>query len=868
MKSNALILFFLLFQITNSLIAQNSKLNYGLKQVSSINPPTFSQQGGFYSSQFNLILNASNINDTIFYTLDGSEPTRNSIFYSVPILIKSRIGDPNILSVIPTNYVQTGLWTFSQPGGEVFKCTVVKAKCFSGNNTPSATITNTFFVDPNMIGRYDMPLISLSTNAENLFSDTSGIYVPGVNYQSGDDGTGNYFQTGTSWERPAHIEYFSTSGNKEMEQNVNIRIHGGDTRLLPQKALRLYADTFFNYNFFPKKNITNFKNIVLRNSGNDNVSTMFRDAFMSDLLPEMGSGLEYQAYRPSVLFINGEFWGIHNIRERIDKYFISENTGFDPDNLDLLEKHGIVDEGDNINYFLWYNFLDGADMTIPANYDYMSSLIDIENFTDYNIAQIYFSNIDWPGNNRNYWRPVVQGGKWRWIVFDTDFGFGLENYSDFDNNTLAFATTPNGPTSPPPWNANYPFATMQLRKMLQNTKFRNDFVNRFADMLNTTFSSGRVINKINDFQMQYINVMPEHIERWSKPATFNDWINNVQLLRNFASNRPHFIRKYIIEYFNEIENLAQDITDTSFVTLNTPDTLMGFIKINTIRPTLYPWTGIYFHNVPIPLKAIAKQGFKFKEWDGTGITNNEIEINLISDTSFTAIFEIDTTYVPHLAFINELMASNSSTIADEFGEYDDWIELYNPNQDTVNIGGIYITDDLSNHQKCKIPNNTNITKIPPLGFLLLWADGTPEQGALHLNFKLSASGEAIGIFDSSLTVIDTIIFGTQANNISYGRFPDGVNFWCFFGTPTPDASNAVNNINELKDSSKIFLFPNPICNGYLNLFQEVKSLQIFNALGQILLSVENVRNIDIHYLPRGIYFARINIFFTAKFIIQ
>ncbi len=866
MKISSFIILSFFFFI-NSFYAQSNYLKENSKQVNAINPPTFSQQGGFYNSQFNLILSASNIYDTVYYSLDGSEPTRNSNKYSVPLLIKSRIGDPNFFSIIPTNYVQTGLWAFTQPAGEVFKSTIVKAKSFSGNNAPSATITNTYFVDNSMIGRYDMPVISLTTNAKNLFSDSIGIYVPGIHYAVGDDGTGNYFQTGSLWERPAHIEYFSTTGNKEMEQDVNIRIHGGDTRLLPQKALRLYADTFFNFKFFPHKNITSFKTIMLRNSGNDNISTMFRDAFMSDMLPEMGSGLEYQAYAPAVLFIDGEFWGIHNIRERIDKYFINENCSVNPDSIDLLEKHGIVDEGDNLNYFLWYNFLDGADMTIAANYDYMASLIDINNFTDYNIAQIFFSNIDWPSNNRDYWRPKTQGGKWRWVTYDTDFGFGLENYSDYDNNTLVFATTPNGPTSPPTWNTNYPFATMQLRKMLENARFRNDFVNRFADMLNTTFSTARVINKINNFQTQYSHVMPEHIDRWSKPASYNDWIDNVQHLRNFAFNRPHYMRRYIIEYFNEIETLSQNITDTSYVTLNTPDTTMGYIKISTVRPITYPWTGIYFHDVPIPLKAKAKPGYKFVEWAGTGSTNPDIEINLLSDTSFTAIFEIDTNYVPHLVFINELMASNSSTIADEFGEYDDWIELYNPNADTVDIRGLFITDDFSIPKKHQIPSNTNITKIPPLGYLLLWADGTPAQGPLHLNFKLSASGEAVGIYDTSLTVIDTVRFGIQTNNVSYGRFPDGNSYWRLFGNPTPGASNNNNSVNDFEINSRLYIYPNPPDDDFINLSKEVKNLELYNCFGQKILALENVQRVDIHHLSKGIYFARINNFFTVKLII-
>ena len=836
-----LVFIHILLLLITSASAQQSNSDNNVKQINALNPPVFSHPGGFYTSSINLTISSTNGNDTIYYTLDGSEPTRTAPFYILPLLIESRAGDANVISTNPTNFVQTGSWVYQAPVGNVFKATVIKAKCFSGNNTPSETVTQSYFVDNSMFSRYDMPVMSLTTNPENLFSDSIGIYVPGINYQAGDDGTGNYFQTGTLWERPAYIEYFTTTGNKELAQNANIRIHGGDTRLLPQKALRLYADTFFSYKFFSDKNISSFKTILLRNSGNDNVSTMFRDAFMSDLLPEMGSGLEYLAYQPIVLFINGEFWGIHNLRERIDKYYINTNCNVNADSIDYLEKQGLVIEGDNLHYYMWYNFLESADMTIPANYDYMSTMIDIDNFTDYNIAQIFFSNIDWPGNNRDFWRPKTQEGKWRWIVFDTDFGFGLESFSNYDNNTLVFATTPNGPTSPPSWNTNYPYATLQLRKMLQNTTFRNDFVNRFADMLNTTFKSNHVVDKINTFEQQYMNVMPEHIDRWSKPATYNDWLANVEHLRVFAQNRPEYMRKFIMEYFNEVENLSQDITDTSTVTVIVSDSIMGYIKISTLRPTSYPWSGTYFHNVPVPLKAFAKPGYKFVEWTGTGITSPSIEIDLLSDTSFTAVFEIDTTYVPHLVFINEFLASNNSSITDEYGEYDDWIELYNPNIDTVDIGGLYITDDLSIPQKHQITANTNATKIPPFGYLLLWADGMPTQGPLHLNFKLSGTGEVIGIYDTTLTVIDSIVFGVQSDNVSFGRFPDGNSFWRFFGTPTPGATNSVLSINDCKTDKTISIFPNPVCGDFINLSNEVKSIQIYNYLGQIVYSLENAK---------------------------
>lgn len=829
---------------------------FAVCRAQTLNPPVFSHGGGFYTLPFQLTLTPSQSSDTIYYTLDGSAPDRSSAVYLTPLQIQSRTGDTNVLSVIQTNFVQAGDWAYEAPQTEVFKATVVRARSFSGNSTPSAIATQTYFVDSFIFNRYALPVVSLVTDAANLFSDSTGIYVPGISY-TGSDNTGNYFETGSNWERPVHFEYFSAAGAGNYATDATVRIHGGDTRLLPQKALRLYADTFFNYPFFPDKNISAFKTLMLRNSGNDNTHTMFRDVFMSELARDMGSGLEYQAGFPVVVFINGEFWGIHNLRERTDKYYIGSNSGADPDNIDYLEKHGVVKEGDNLHYFQWYNYLESADMTLQAGYDYMKGMIDIPDFIDYNIAQLYFANIDWPSNNRDYWRPRVAGGLWRWVVFDTDFGFGLESYNNYDNNTLVFATTPNGPTSPPAWNTNYPFATLQLRKMLQNSTFRNDFVNRFADMLNTVFRSDTVENRINNFEQRYATAMPEHIARWSKPQDMASWHSNVEQLRNFAQNRPAYMRKYIMDYFNETEPLSQDVSDTSAITVTVNDSLMGHVVLSTIRPPFYPWSGVYFHNVPVPLEAKARTGYRFVEWAGTGVSTPGIIVNLQGDTSFTAMFEADPNYIPKLLFINEFMASNTSGLQDEYGEQDDWIEIFNPGYDTIDLAGFYITDDLSQPQKHQFAAGYADTKIPPEGFNILWADGTPVQGPLHLGFKLSGTGESIALYDSTLTLIDAITFGTQSDNVSYGRFPDGYNNWRYFGVPTPGSPNSTAHIQNNTNDTVIRLYPNPT-SGIIFLTHPASNVEIYDLLGHCLLTATNTRILNLDALGKGMYVARIN----------
>lgn len=157
--------------------------------------------------------------------------------------------------------------------------------------------------------------------------------------------------------------------------------------------------------------------------------------------------------------------------------------------------------------------------------------------------------------------------------------------------------------------------------------------------------------------------------------------------------------------------------------------------------------------------------------------------------SDTLSFEVG--YVPPVLYINEFLASNDSCCADEYGEYDDWVEIYNPGPDPVDIGGMYITDDLSDLTAWQIPTTVpDSTTIQPNDFLVLWADKQPEQGILHVNIKLSSGGEQVGLVaPNGTTVIDSLTFGPQTTDVSYGRYPDGSDNWQTFANPTPGFPN-------------------------------------------------------------------------------
>ncbi len=247
-----------------------------------------------------------------------------------------------------------------------------------------------------------------------------------------------------------------------------------------QKSVRIFArkeygDEFINYKIFPEKEIRKFSSLVLRNGGYPEFrSTMFRDGFMQTLISEE-MDLETQAYRPCIVYVNGEYWGIFNIREKQNEEYLKENNGIDPNNLDILENNMNVVEGDKSHYEHMLDFIRSNDLSIQSNYDSLKQWMDIDNYLNYQIAQIYFANNDWPANNIKYWRPKTDDGKWRWMLFDVDGGFGLN--ANYDFNSIEYATAEDSKL----WN-NSPWSTFLFRNLLKNNEFADEFFTKICSI--------------------------------------------------------------------------------------------------------------------------------------------------------------------------------------------------------------------------------------------------------------------------------------------------------------------------------------------------------------------------------------------------
>jgi hypothetical protein len=685
-------------------------------QLNQAAEPVFSKPGGLYSQGQSVTLTASQ-GSTIRFTTDGSIPTELSQSYSSAI--------------------------------DVNTTTVIRAKTFAQDMLPSPMATNTYIINRTST----LPVISIAADPNDLFDESIGITSglcfsepPGT--EPPFDMTANYWQ---DWERPVSFEYFEPDGKLGFKLDAGISIFGGAFgRQICQKAFSIYARDKYgfnaiNYRIFPTKSIDKFKRFILRASSNDYNRTFFRDAMMNTLL--IGQmDVDYQAYQPAIAFINGRFWGIYNIREKTSKYYPESNYGIDANNVDLLENIDEVSAGDNADYKEMIAFVQSHDMSQSANYEHIKNLIDVGEFMNYFIAQLYFRNHDWLGRNTKYWRRQNPEGKWRWILFDLDWGFGgevNEGPEQYSTNSLQWAFDTGG--------------AVLLEHLLQNLNFRNEFVQRFASHLNITFNLERVIQIIDKLKAGIEPEMPAHIARWGWPRDIAAWENEIDLLREFASLRPDFVREHL--------NMTLHLNGLVPLLIHIVNPGMGTVKVNSVDIPQSGFEGLYYRDIPIRLEAIPRTGYKFVHWEGLSNTaSDSISLWLSDFGEIAAIFEPSET--PAIV-INEIHYNPSGELQGS-DDYYEFIELLNQGIAEVDISNYFFNKGI----EFKFPTGT---LMAPGEYIVVARNKTCYEGNGFQVFQftegaLANEGETISLYDDSAVLIDSVEYNDTA---PWATLPDG-----------------------------------------------------------------------------------------------
>lgn len=527
----------------------------------------FDQIPGIYQTRRSITLRPEpGSTGVIRYTLDGSEPELDDAEYTGEIVSTESI--------------------------------VVRARLFSPGAEPGDVCTASYIIHED----FSLPVISLASDPDGLWTDEDGIYVTGTNGLTGNcsDLPRNWNQP---WERPMSMEYFDTEGQLGMQINAGMKIHGGCSRGRPMKSLGLiaraeYGSNLMKYPFFREKDIDEFKGLILRNGGNDNQYTFIRDAVeQASVHPVLD--VDHQAYEPVQVYLNGEYWGIHNLREKVNEHWVTSNYGIPDEDLDFLKNSYEVFSGDRMAWDSLTHFLEDNSLAADAPYSVVESQLDINSYQDYLITQLFIANRDWPGNNQKYYRDRVNESKWRFILFDLEFSYGLYNF-DPAIDMFAFATKPDGTEWP-----NQAEATLIIRRLLENQGFREQFLAKYMMHLNTTFATDRIIGIIDSLQNHIYHAYPEHLERWPH-QDMNRWESRVEELRRWARERPDHVWNNMRNHFSlgSIINMEIDSCGPG-----------GTIHANLMDVPAQGLSGQYVSGFDLKLNFSPEPGYRFSHWE-------------------------------------------------------------------------------------------------------------------------------------------------------------------------------------------------------------------------------------------------------------
>ena len=500
--------------------AQNGKGYEGITQL-----PAFSVTPGIYDNAVTVAITAGE-GETIRYTTDCTTPNASSQVYSGELSIS--------------------------------KNSVIRAAAFRDGYLSGDVATATYLFRSDGVN-HALPVVTLVTDPDNLWNSKTGIYATGDQFDPDAASyadtlqSATYYQAkfateeqvDTIWEKPAAFSLFDDNGKQVFTQNVGIRIAGSFGRGRAQKGFNViarkeYGKGSMEYPFFENRPYTEYKAVVLRAGAQDQNRSKIRDELASGLLEGTDINILYQAYRPTVLYLNGEYWGVYFMKEKRNRFFVAQHENTE-NNVDLAIGKGFKQRsyGDNSDWVSLYEYATSHDLSSADAYNYVAERMDVDSFRDYMIAEIYNGNTD--TYNFQYYR--LKGGKWKFIFYDFCWGFQSPSHE-----TLAFrmGKTPSDVCS-----------AKLFAAMLQNKGWRDSFCRRFGELLNTAFAPERVTALIEEL---YGYVEPEikrEREKFNKDTfmgvkqpntnlgTYEGFQSEISKLKDFAQKRPEEIKRQL-----------------------------------------------------------------------------------------------------------------------------------------------------------------------------------------------------------------------------------------------------------------------------------------------------------------------------------
>ncbi len=541
----------------------NQKNAHGYPKPKKTQKPSFSKESGFYRGCQKVELK-HNKHAKIYYTLDGSIPTTASTQYTKPITI--------------------------------CETSVIRARALEKGKFFSNIVNHTYLIDENI----SLPVVSVAIDKKYLYDETIGI---ATNYEE-------------HWIRPGAVEYFQDK-KSIFSTNAGIKINGNHTRAYPQKSFAVYfkkkyGKKFIEYPLFrDKPHIKKIKSFILRNSGTNWGHSLIREGIIHRIVKE-NMDIDFQSYHPVIMLLNGQYWGIYNIREKMNKDYIETNYHIKSSDIDLIENDKIPAEGDMDDFYDLMDYIKTHDLSDESNFNKIKEKIDMTEFINHIITESFSGNSSIHHNIKR-WKNKSQTGKWRTLLFDLDRGF---------NNPEAYVLGYVADCHP---------TSSIFTHLLQNREFVYQFASLYFSHLNTTFKTKRVDRFITQAKEEIAPEIKRHFKKWSKDFDGNSvsiktWKNYIDKIYQFSSQRNRFVR----------ENLKKSLNLKGSPKLTIKKVEHGTIYLDGIK-LVENFEGEYFNDAKVRLKAVADSGYRFEKWSN-GNSSQEITININQDNNISVIF--------------------------------------------------------------------------------------------------------------------------------------------------------------------------------------------------------------------------------------
>lgn len=595
--------------------------------------------------------------------------------------------------------MQSKIYDSKQPIS-INKTTVIKAVAYKDNYLPS-------FVQSELIRINEpttkLPIISISADSVDLWGEYGIILENNLRITPKINANFNYY-----------------SDKKNVSQNINIKVHGNNSKYYPQKSFRLYADEKMESstikNSFFNSEVKKYSQIVFRNSGTDWSETFIKDAYNGIIAKQIGN-LISAAYTPALSYLNSDFYGLINLRERLNDDFLAEYYNIDDETINYYEDNGDFVSGDYFKYNKYYKFILDNEFVENEKYDRIDSLVEINNFINYTLLGIYAANYDWPWKNIKLFQSDELDSKFRYLIHDMDWTYSHFGYKpDQDKIGLMVIDT-------------FSHVSIILRKFLANQRFKAQYLTRAADLVNSVFKPDNMKFVLDSLADQIREYIPLQQKLWEESCI--NWEDKIASMKVFLDERPEFFMRNLDAHLN-------DNRGTSNFTLSTYPDNSGTFKVNSITVDKSQWSGRYFQTLPITITAVPNHGMKFIKWSHDSLgTNPTITTTLPESIELEAIYEkINLSEQDRAIVINEIMYN-----ADKDQDTKDWIELYNAGTKAVNLKDWSLIDEDITHIKFVISEDY---QIQPDEYIVL----TKEKSEFEK--FISISNTKFGDFDFGL----------------------------------------------------------------------------------------------------------------------